>query len=112
MDNIYIIDKRLKFNLKCHTNYYKFEKGKIYNAYLEPCSISKDTNYKKCTTVWVSVGGKCGARFSVVGNIYNPYGSYWKNFNNVFYCPIKIERKEKINKLNKRIYGINTKING
>lgn len=106
MNNIYTCKGAITFNLLCRKSVGNkndrfgrfFEKGKIYKANLEPNRrINIDTNYKRCTLVWVNYNDGFGSRFKVVGNIYNKGKPIWDDFRTVFYCPL--ERTRKIKKI-------------
>jgi len=114
MENIYTCNERIRFKLICHTSVGSpkdihggyFVKGMEYDAILEPRgNQGKDSKNEIFTGVWVSyVNPGYGCRFSVTGNIYGENDApYWENFKTVFYCPMDIERKNKIEKIKSRI---------
>ena len=89
-----------KFELLCHTSIRKYHKGKTYTALLEPRgNCGEDSNNQIFTSVWVNSGDRSGSRFTVVGNIYYNNSSIWEDFTKYFYCPIQLERKNKILKI-------------
>lgn len=99
MENIYTYRHEMAFYLICHTSVGDptdkhgryFESGKTYKAYLEPVD--------NATLMWVNFNEGFGNRFAVVNNIFHDGKPYWDDFKSVFYCPIEIERKNKINKI-------------
>lgn len=112
MENIYKIDKEIKFKVICHTSsgdsndvhgrYY--EKGKEYDAILEPRgNCGNDSKNEIFTSVCVKYNDGFGGRFTVVGNIYLKNKPIWGDFRTLFYCPMDMERRNKIFKILRRI---------